>query len=83
MKRYADLKRKDETFEVGEWVYLKLQPYRQMTMAQRQSLKLSPCYYGPFQVTQRIEEVAFRLELPPTSSIHPVFHISQLKRKLG
>lgn len=54
-----------------------------MSLVQRQSLKLSPRFFGPYQVVQRVDKVAYRLNLPPSSSIHPVFHISQLKRKLG
>jgi hypothetical protein len=41
--------------------------------------KLSKRFYGPFKLTKAIREVAFELELPSTSKIHPVFHVSQLK----
>lgn len=68
---------------MGKWVYLRLQPYWQATMQQRRSLKLSPHFYGPFQVVQRIVEVAYRLKLPETAQIHDVLHVSQLKKKLG
>jgi hypothetical protein len=54
-----------------------------MTVAIRRNLKLSPRFYGPFQVTQRIGAVAYKLNLPPTSLIYPIFHVSNLKKKLG
>ncbi|XP_070020046.1 uncharacterized protein [Nicotiana sylvestris] len=46
--------------------------------------KLSTRYVGPYRVTQRIGQVAYRLELPPEISlVHPVFHVSMLKKVVG
>ncbi|KAI0500465.1 hypothetical protein KFK09_018678 [Dendrobium nobile] len=83
MKTRADSHCKNVTFEVGEMVYLKLRPYRQKTVANRRSEKLSPRYYGPFEIERKVGMVAYRLKLPPQSSIHPVFHVSLLKRSIG
>ena len=83
MKKWADLHRTERTFEVGDLVFLRLQPYRQISVSGRRSQKLSPLFYGPYKIIQKIGSVAYKLELPEEAKIHPVFHVSQLKRKLG
>ena len=52
-------------------------------MAYRDSHKLSPRFFGPFKIIQRVGEVAYRLDLLVGSSIHLVFHVFCLKAKLG
>jgi hypothetical protein len=83
MKKYADMKRSEISFNVGDLVYLKLQPYRQISIQGNKSHKLKPKFYGSFEILTRIGTVAYHLNLPLRSLIHPVFHISQLKKKVG
>lgn len=78
MKTQADKGRSERTFAVGDWVYLKLQPYVQASLAPRANQKLAFKLFGPFQVISRVGSVVYKLKLPDTSAIHPVFHVSQL-----
>ena len=71
------------TYEVWDWVYLHLQPYQQHTLARRTCEILAPSFCGPFQVTDRIGTVAYKLQLPTDSRVQPVFHVSQFKRVHG
>jgi hypothetical protein len=83
MKVIADKKRRFLEFKVGDFVYLKLRPYRQRSLAPTTYHKLSKRFYGPYKVLERIGPVAYRLELPLSSKIHPVFHCSLLKLHHG
>lgn len=68
---------------MGDLVFLKLKQHKMQSIATRISPKLNACYYGPFEVVGRIGEVAYKLKLPPSSKVHPVFHVSLLKKAQG
>lgn len=83
MKQLANQHRSERVFEGGDWVFLKLQPFRQVIVAFRRNAKLALKYFGPYQVVQKVGPMAYKLDLPLHSRIHPVFHVSLLKKKLG
>jgi hypothetical protein len=83
MKHQADKHRSERTFAVSDLVFLKLQPYLQSTVVRRGNQKLSFKFFGPFRILERVGTVAYKLALPETSRVHPVFHVSQLKQCLG
>ncbi|KAL1206308.1 hypothetical protein V5N11_032449 [Cardamine amara subsp. amara] len=81
-KSYADRRRREFEFDVGDSVYLKMAllrgPNRSIT-----ATKLSPRYMGPFRILERVGPVAYRLELPAImQAFHKVFHVSMLKKCL-
>jgi len=82
-KLYADRAQVERQFEVGDLVYLRLQPYQQSSLKQKGAEKLKPRFYRPYRVICRIGQVAYELELPQGSKIHNIFHVSCLKKALG
>lgn len=73
MKWYTDKKRVDKSFGVGDWVYLRLQPYKQVSVHLKKIGKLVPRFYGPFQVFQKLGEVSYKLEFLEGLLVHLVF----------
>lgn len=83
MTRNANKHRREVQFAVGSWVYVKLQPYRQVSLSGNKYHKLSKRYYGPYLVLAKVGLVAYKLELPSHSRIHNVFHSSLLNLHEG
>ena len=79
-RSYADQRRREVSFAPGDHVFLKVSPTKgSVRFGQRG--KLSPRYVGPFEVLERVGEVAYRLALlPRLLAVHPVFHVSLLRR---
>ncbi|KAA3473738.1 DNA/RNA polymerases superfamily protein [Gossypium australe] len=79
-KSYADLKRKDIEFAVGDQFFLKVSQWKKVLRFGRKR-KLSPRFIGPYHVLKRVGSVAYQLELPPElGQRHDVFHVSMLRR---
>lgn len=62
---------------------VQLKPYRKESVAHRMHKKLCKKYFGPYKVLRKVNEVAYRLDLPEGSKIHPTFHVSRLKKFYG
>ncbi|XP_017604145.1 uncharacterized protein LOC108450888 [Gossypium arboreum] len=80
MKSNADLKRKDIEFVVGDWVFLKVSPWKKVLLFGKKG-KLSPRFIGPCETVESIGPITYRLALlPELEKIHNVFHVSMLRR---
>jgi hypothetical protein len=80
MKNLADKKRTERTFLLGDEVFIKLQPYAQSSVLSRSNHKLAFRYFGPYTISKCINPVAYEVALPAEARIHPVFHVSQLRK---
>eukprot|EP00253_Pinus_taeda_P026665 PITA_26665 len=80
MKKYADRRRREAHFDVGDMVFLRI-TREQFEPAKGTTNKLTRKYEGPFRIKKKVGEAAYELELPRHMNMkHPVFHVSQLKR---
>jgi hypothetical protein len=81
-KSYANHRRRNMSFQFGDFVYLKVSPMRGLRRFKIRG-KLAPRYIGPFKILEQRGEVVYQLELPPQlSDVHDVFHVSQLRKCL-
>lgn len=78
MKQQADKHRVDRSYSIGDWVFLKLQPYRQVSVRGHHQ-KFQAKFFGPFKIVDIVGAIAYKLQLPDSAQTHNVFHVSQLK----
>ena len=72
------------SFDVGDWLFLLLQPYKNASLKKtKKDNKLSPKYYIPYKVIQKNFSMAYKLELPASSRFHLVFHVFCLKKVIN
>ena len=84
MTQQANQHCSERRFEEGDQVFLRSQPYKQMSLKQlNKDNKLAPKYYGTYKMLQKIGSMAYKLELLATSQVHLVFHVSCLKKVIG
>ena len=83
MKQQADQGRSERQFAEGDQVFLRLQPYKKTSLKAEHYQKLAPKFYGPYTVLKRVGQVAYQLALPSHCKLHPIFHVSCLKKVIG
>lgn len=78
--RYANERRRDERFEVGDRVLLSARHALPPDIARQTNAALRPRATGPYTIARVISPSAYELTLPPSMGIHPVINVSQLTR---
>ncbi|GJW56642.1 putative reverse transcriptase domain-containing protein [Tanacetum coccineum] len=82
-KSYADKRRKPLEFSVGDYVLLKVSPWKGVVRFGKKG-KLAPRFVGPFEIIEKVGHVAYRLDLPEElNGVHDTFHVSNLKKCLA
>ncbi|GKA28300.1 putative reverse transcriptase domain-containing protein, partial [Tanacetum coccineum] len=73
-KSYADTRRKPLEFSVGDYVLLKVSPWKCVVRFGKKG-KLAPRFVGPFEIIEKVDPVAYRLDLPEElNGVHDTFH---------
>ncbi|XP_073121905.1 uncharacterized protein [Henckelia pumila] len=82
-KSYADQRRRDLEFQVGDHVFLKVSPWKGVLRFGKKR-KLSPRYIGSFEILDKVGARAYRVSFPPNQEgVHNVFHISMLRKYIA
>ncbi|MCO5556472.1 hypothetical protein L7F22_010021 [Adiantum nelumboides] len=76
-KKATDRHRRDSKLKENDWVLLRFDKARLRQKKGKEELSMR--YYGPFQITEQINDISFRLRLPDTWKIHNVFHVNLWK----
>ena len=79
-KKYVDDHQRPITFNKGDYVFLKV-PKQSKSLKIRPIPKLLPQFCGPFKILKRVGKVAYKLDLPSTSKVHPIFHVIRLRKE--
>ncbi|CAG8638636.1 1222_t:CDS:1, partial [Paraglomus occultum] len=77
--KYANNNRRHLMFKTGDQVLLSMRNTNNPIDRNRPTKKLTPRFTGPYTIVKVISPVAYKLNLPETMKIHPVFHVSLLK----
>jgi hypothetical protein len=80
MKKEAYQGRFEHHFFEGDHVFIRLQPYNQTSLKYQHCLKLAPKFYGPYTMLKHVGSMAYQLALPSQLKLHPIFHVSFLKK---
>ena len=82
-KSYAENRRRDLQFEIGDRVFLKISPWKGVLRFGKRG-KINPRYIGPYEIVSKVGPIAYRLKLPPElSRIHDTFHVSMLRKYIS
>ncbi|GJU60520.1 retrotransposon protein, putative, ty3-gypsy subclass [Tanacetum coccineum] len=82
-KRYADKRRKPLEFSVGDYILLKVSPWKGVVCFRKKG-KLAPRFVRPFEIIEKVGPIAYRLDLPEElDGVHDTFHVSNLKKCLA
>ncbi|GJW11777.1 putative reverse transcriptase domain-containing protein [Tanacetum coccineum] len=82
-KSYADKRAKPLEFSVGDYVLLKVSPWKGVVRFGKKG-KLAPRFVGPFEIVKKVDSVAYQLDLPEElNGVHDTFHVSNLKKCLA
>jgi hypothetical protein len=83
MKQQEDQGCSEHQFAEGNQVFLRIQPYKKKFLKEDHCQKLAPKFYGPYIVRKCMGQVSYQLSFPSNSKLHPIFHVSCLKKVIG